>query len=176
MKYIVMDLESTCWETPAKPETREIIEIGAVRLDDSLSPDGEYDRFVRPTENPQLSRFCQDLTHISQADIDNADQFSVVFPDFLAWISDGSYSIASWGEYDIKQIQIDCKRQSLKVPKRFKKSHINVKELFAEKKHTRPCGMTQALQMMNIPPTGTHHRGIDDARNIATIFRRLGTH
>jgi 3'-5' exoribonuclease 1 len=176
MKYIVLDLESTCRDTPADPGSREIIEIGAIRLDDSLSPDGEYNRFVRPIANPQLSQFCMDLTRISQSEVDKADPFIVVFPDFLEWIGEGSYSIATWGEYDIKQIQIDCKRHSLKFPKRFSKKHINVKECFAEKKHTRPCGMTQALQMMNILPTGTHHRGIDDARNITTIFKRLWGH
>ena len=35
---------------------------------------------------------------------------------------------------------------------------------------TRPLGMKGALAMEDIPLEGTHHRGIDDARNIAKIF------
>ena len=30
-------------------------------------------------------------------------------------------------------------------------------------------GMKGALAMMNVPLEGTHHRGVDDARNIAKL-------
>ena len=168
-----MDLESTCWEKRTDPKYQEIIEIGAIKLNDSLEIIEEFDRFILPIENPQLSQFCQDLTQISQNNVDQADSFDAVFPQFLSWIGSGSYRIATWGAYDIKHIQLNCKRHSIKFPKRFTKQHINIKATFAEKKRIRPCGMDQALQMMNIPLKGTHHRGIDDARNIATIFRKL---
>ena len=34
---------------------------------------------------------------------------------------------------------------------------------------TRPMGMAQALSFAKIPLIGTHHRGIDDAHNIAQL-------
>jgi inhibitor of KinA sporulation pathway (predicted exonuclease) len=173
MITVIMDLESTCWEKRTDPKEQEIIEIGAVKLDTSFETVDEFDRFVRPKENPALSKFCQELTHISQKDIDKAGTFDVVFPAFLNWIGESAYSIASWGDFDIKHIKIDCKRHAVSFPKRFEKKHLNVKALFAQKRRIRPCGMTQALQMMNIPLEGTHHRGIDDARNIVKIFRTL---
>ena len=36
-------------------------------------------------------------------------------------------------------------------------------------------GMAQALQQLGLELKGTHHRGIDDARNIAAIFRHMNT-
>lgn len=36
-------------------------------------------------------------------------------------------------------------------------------------------GMSQALQQLGLELKGTHHRGIDDARNIAAIFRHMNT-
>jgi len=49
-----------------------------------------------------------------------------------------------------------------------------VKALFALRhKLTRPVGMAQALKELGLPLEGTHHRGIDDARNIAHILHRL---
>lgn len=33
--------------------------------------------------------------------------------------------------------------------------------------------MSEALQILNIPLEGTHHRGVDDAKNIAKILRTL---
>lgn len=35
--------------------------------------------------------------------------------------------------------------------------------------------MAQALQYLGMELQGTHHRGIDDARNIATIFKYMHT-
>jgi inhibitor of KinA sporulation pathway (predicted exonuclease) len=173
MNYIIMDLESTCWKEHTDSKSHEIIEIGAVKLNDSLEAFEEFDSFIRPIINPQLSQFCKDLTNISQEDIDHADLFDSVFSGFLKWIGEESYTLVTWGDYDIIHIQIDCKRHLLKFPKRLTKKHINLKSKFAEARKIRPCGMDQALQMINIPLEGTHHRGIDDARNISKIFRRL---
>ena len=36
----------------------------------------------------------------------------------------------------------------------------------------RRCGMTAALDLLGLPLAGTHHRGIDDARNIARIVQK----
>ncbi|OMG46548.1 hypothetical protein BK140_26615 [Paenibacillus macerans] len=33
-------------------------------------------------------------------------------------------------------------------------------------------GMERALKMLDLPLDGTHHRGIDDAKNISKIFRQ----
>ena len=49
--------------------------------------------------------------------------------------------------------------------------HISVKHRYAEHKQLmRPVGMVRALALEGLSADGTHHRGIDDARNIAKIF------
>lgn len=173
MKYVVLDLESTCWKERTPIEQTEIIEIGAVALDDSFTEQAVFDRFIKPIEKPVLSDFCTQLTKIRQADVDAAMHFAEVFTEFLKWLADEPYTIMSWGEYDIRQLEIECKRHHLKLPSRFKKKHVNVKQLFAERRRCRPCGMAQALEMMRMPLRGTHHRAIDDVRNIAAITRVL---
>eukprot|EP00729_Bicosta_minor_P011493 gene11493-4055_t len=47
---------------------------------------GEFQRYVRPTHNPVLSPFCTRLTGITQADVDGAEPFPVVFAAMLAWL------------------------------------------------------------------------------------------
>jgi len=160
---IVFDLEATCWETGQTVDRQEIIEIGAVRLG---TPD-EFGRFVRPVGEPTLSAFCTQLTGITQADVDPARTFPEVFPEFLAWIGDGA--LASWGAYDIKQLRADCRRHAIPFPERLADGHVNLKTVFADRHHCKPCGMAKALRMLRIPLDGTHHRAIDDARNIAKI-------
>jgi inhibitor of KinA sporulation pathway (predicted exonuclease) len=49
MRYIVVDLEATCWEKGTKPSRMEIIEIGAVILAPSLvEAEREFAEIVRP--------------------------------------------------------------------------------------------------------------------------------
>ena len=49
---------------------------------------------------------------------------------------------------------------------------MNIKQVFADWKGVRRCGMTAALDLSGVPLAGTHHRGIDDARNIARIVQQ----
>jgi len=79
---------------------------------------------------------------------------------------------ASFGAYDLKQFQRQCTALGRGYP--FGPSHINVKTLFALKhKLGHEVGMAGALSKLDIPLEGTHHRGVDDAKNIAKILHRL---
>ena len=171
MRYVIVDLEATCWETGTARDRMEIIEIGAVLLEASAGPvHSEFARFVRPVVEPVLSDFCRQLTHIRQEDVDAAGDFKAVFPDFLRWIGPEPFTLCSWGAYDLGQLRTDCRRHGIAFPPSFER-HINLKQAFSRIIGVRPLGMRGALALLNLPLEGTHHRGIDDARNIARIAR-----
>ena len=71
MNYIIVDLEATCWENRSDGKN-EIIEIGAVKVNDDQEIVSEYQQFVKPLKNPILSEFCKELTSIQQTDVENA--------------------------------------------------------------------------------------------------------
>ena len=169
MRYLIVDLEATCWRKGSTPERMEIIEIGAVMLESAIGPiSGEFAEFVRPVRKPVLSRFCKELTSIRQNDVDAAGEFTSVFERFLNWVGNQPFTWCSWGAYDLKQLRIECERRGIAFPESFER-HINLKRAFTELQGVRPTGMNGALEMLGIPLQGTHHRGIDDARNIAKI-------
>ena len=173
MRYIIVDLEATCWEGRSNTDRMEIIEIGAVILESSHGPVvEEFSAFVKPVIEPMLSDYCKRLTSISQADIDKADDFKTVFPRFIDWIGAQPFTLCSWGNYDLKQFRVDCERHNIPLPESFLR-HINLKQEFANLKRIKPCGMAKALNILDIKLEGTHHRGIDDARNIAKIAVRI---
>lgn len=110
----VVDVEATCWPDRQVPgpngqgwvEPRnEIIEIGAamVSLPD-LAVKDEFDMFVRPNLNPELTDFCKTLTSIRQEDVDGAQMFPVVLKSFTDWIATvgpkEDVLFSSWGMYD----------------------------------------------------------------------------
>lgn len=170
MNYIILDLEATCWRDRSLNNQNEIIEIGAVKINDRQETIGEFNAFIKPKLHPELSEFCTELTTIEQRDIDQADNFKTVITDFWNWIDiDEDYLLCSWGFYDRSQFKKDCELNQLNTA--WLKHHISLKHQYAEIKNLRrPMGMGGALRKENIPLEGTHHRGIDDAKNISKIF------
>lgn len=174
MHYIICDLEATCWADARRLERMEIIEIGAVKLAAAGGPVlGEFSAFVRPLLQPTLSDYCRELTAITQADVDNADLFPVVLERFLAWMGEPPLGFCSWGQYDLNQLRQDCDRHNLDFPNHFA-HHLNVKNVWAKWQGVKPRGLARALRLMGMELEGRHHRGMDDARNIARIVMAMG--
>ncbi len=168
--FLVIDLEATCDDTGAiPPKIMEIIEIGAVLVDAaSLAPVAEFWTFVRPVIRPTLTRFCTGLTTIAQADVDAAPTFPAAVEALGRFVGDRDALFCSWGDYDRNQFAIDAARWGVTLPLR---GHMNVKKRFsAALGETQRYGMSAALERLGLPLVGTHHRGIDDARNIARIL------
>jgi inhibitor of KinA sporulation pathway (predicted exonuclease) len=77
MRYVIADLEATCWESGTSPSRMEIIEIGAVNLASAAGEvTGQFGAFVRPVVEPIPSDFCVRLTGIEQSDVNHADTFA----------------------------------------------------------------------------------------------------
>lgn len=181
---LVIDFEATCWadgDTTA-PQTppgwryrNEIIEIGAVLLDGhTLAIKDEFQSFVKPRYYPVLSEFCRQLTHIGQAEVDNAPCLHRVlwaFADhFHLRADDHDPVFASWGAYDKKQLDDDC--QKCNIPNPFAPhNHLNLKMAVSRALGLKRAGLQRTLDKLDLQFEGTHHRGIDDARNIARIVQ-----
>lgn len=175
--YIILDLEATCWNEKGLKRKNEIIEIGALRFDAAGEPTGEFSRFVRPVLFPELSDFCRQLTSISQADVDQALPFPEVIRQFKDWAGVGTepYLLCSWGFYDRNQLASDCALHHLDAT--WLEPHISLKHQHQTIRGlTKPMGMAGALWLEGLTLEGIHHRGIDDARNIAKIFRKYLNH
>jgi inhibitor of KinA sporulation pathway (predicted exonuclease) len=170
---IVIDIEATCWDgDPPPKQTSDIIEIGICPLE--LSTGRRLERrslLVRPTRST-VSPFCTQLTTLTQQDVDGGISFADA-----CLILDREYITqrrvwASYGDYDRKQIERQCKDMGVRYP--FGPSHLNVKTLFALMRGmNHEVGMAQAVDMLGFHLSGTHHRGHDDAWNIAGILASL---
>lgn len=173
-EFVVFDLEATCEDRNINPEfINEIIEIGAVKLNINGDVVDTFSVFAKPYNNVILTEFCKQLTTIKQSDIDNADNLDDVLIDFYEW----SYGckLISWGGYDMRQISRDVVRQDIENEIDIQDMidrHLDFKRWYAKEKSIKPCGMSAALKIENLKLIGTHHRGIDDAKNIATIVKR----
>ena len=171
-RYLVIDFEATCCDRGTVPRHEmEIIEIGAVMVDAAdFRIEGEFQSFVRPVRHPVLTDFCTSLTSIAQQDVDAAPSFPRFVAAFKPWL-DGydDFAFCSWGDYDYRQLHQDCEFHGIPYP--IGAAHLNVKRLFSERSATRKkFGLAEAIRKVGLDFAGTHHRGIDDARNNARLL------
>jgi len=86
-----------------------------------------------------------------------------------------SRSWASWGDYDRKQFEHQCRAEQVPYP--FSQRHTNAKTAFSRAEALpRKLGMKDALEYAGLPLEGHHHRGDDDAWNIAALVLRMLQH
>lgn len=172
MRYVVIDLECTCWEhkDPNK-QPHETIEIGAVILDEHFNYIKEFDQFVKPLDNPLLTEYCIDLTSITQKDIDAAPSLTTAISRLKEWMGPAKDVVfCSWGYFDKDQLLDECRINVIDYP--FNEDHINIKVRFSTiMKRTKKMGLKKALRILGIPFEGVQHRGIDDAKMIAKVFK-----
>lgn len=173
--FLVVDLEATCSDTKKVPrQEMEIIEIGAVMVEaKNLDIISKFQTFIKPVRHPLLTNFCTKLTSITQEQVDKAPTYQKAIENFKEWLYQYSnYIFGSWGNYDYKQFQQDSNFHQLPYP--IGSEHINLKQLFStNQKLKNRYGMAQALELAGIKLEGTHHRGIDDARNITKLLRYI---
>jgi inhibitor of KinA sporulation pathway (predicted exonuclease) len=173
--YLIVDLEATCSDIGAVPRHEmEIIEIGAVMQSSrTFEIESEFQTFVRPVRHPELTEFCTELTGITQDDVANAPLFREALDAMKQWMYAFEDALfCSWGDYDRNQFMRDCEYHRIDYP--FRSGHLNLKAEFSRTLGRRKkLGIAEAVRHLGLKFEGSHHRGLDDARNIARIVRRV---
>ncbi len=169
---LVIDVESTCWEPPEvqpRNEISEIIEIGiaVVNIKDLKIVDNQS-IMVKPARS-KVSKFCTKLTTLTQADVDRGITLAQAFDKLIRDFKSSDRTFVSWGDYDRKMFERNGRDYGLKYP--FGPRHMNLKNSFTMLHGLEhEPGLDTALSHLGMKLEGTHHRGVDDARNIANIF------
>lgn len=176
---LIVDLEATCWACRQTPDGRgqsihnmEIIEVGcalATRQGELLDT---RSFLVRPTRNPVLSDFCTELTGITQSMVDAAPTLPETIDALNAWLGDLSdeFIWCSWGNYDRLHLEAQSHLYSVR-PSILCHPHLNLKRIWRRTTgQKKKNGLTHALAFHDLAFEGSHHRGVDDARNIARLL------
>ena|SRR5439155_14851721 len=173
--YLIVDVEATCSNDGAVPrQEMEIIEIGAaMQSSRTFEIDSEFQSFVRPVRHPQLTEFCSELTGIKQGQVADAPPLPLALEAMKKWMYAFDDSLfCSWGDYDRNQFIQDCEYHRVGYP--FRSGHLNLKAQLSQSMNLRKkLGIAEALRHFGLNFEGSHHRGLDDARNIARIVRRV---
>lgn len=170
---LIIDIESTCWEqdTP-KEQMSEIIEVGVCILNVStLNIEDNFNLIVKPQKS-KISSFCTKLTGWTQNKVDKGISLSEACDILCKQYKSSKRTWASYGDYDRKQFERQCRDPEYGAKYPFGPTHLNIKNLFALKhKLPKEVGMDKALNLIGLQLEGIHHNGKDDAINISKILK-----
>jgi inhibitor of KinA sporulation pathway (predicted exonuclease) len=169
-RIIVIDLESTCWEgAPPEGQVSEIIEVGITTIDTTtLQRLEKRSILIKPTRS-SVSDFCTQLTTLTAEQLSDAGSLADATKVLKKEFQSQDRLWASWGDYDRRQFERVCRDSGVSYP--FGISHLNVKTLFALAHGLdQETGLDMAYQKLGLQMEGTHHRGHDDAWNIAGLL------
>lgn len=151
----------------------EIIEIGAVKLDDTYKIIDRFSCYVKPKLN-QITKKVTELTGITDETLANAEELAQVMPKFVAWIGNEPVRIYSWSDTDLKQMRGECNAKGIYpygLPENMKRW------MDFQKVYTRIMGLSRSLSLANALNiidndfSGQQHSALADAENSAALLQ-----
>jgi Inhibitor of the KinA pathway to sporulation, predicted exonuclease len=177
MKKIFIDLEMTPIERVGLPSgcsiKSEVIEIGAVALDEADREISCFDEYVRPVHTDHVADVITDLTGIRTEQVAQAAPFSEVFPRFLEWCGPDC-TFYFWSDCDLKQLKRECEDKHIDPAGRFS-SWQDFQKVYVRKfGYERRMSLKNAITLAGLDFEGRPHGALADAANTAALFRHTG--
>ncbi len=176
MNYIVFDLEWNQSNTgqEIKEIPFEIIEIGAVKLDEEFQLKGEFHRLIKPKVYQELHYITRSLIHIKMEELEDEKSFPEVAKEFLDWCGE-DYIFCTWGPIDLKELQRNMRFYQMRPLSDKPMKFYDVQKLFSigfEDKKTRRA-LEHAVDVLQIEKDIPFHRAFSDAYYTAKVLSRI---
>ena len=178
MKYIIFDLEfnqSCNKEDKVIQLPFEIIQIGALKLDENFQTISTFNKLVKPTVYKNVLPYIQELTKITDEMVSNAHNFIDVYYDFMNFIGKEDITFIIWGIVDLKELYKNILYFELPT-KNLPKLYIDIQD-YASKHFRVPgskrIGLKNAIDFLNISISEELHNAFNDAYYTTEVFKNL---
>ena len=179
MKYVIVDLEMNPvakeYVDARKYCHMEVIEIGAVILDEAFLVLGEFKTLVKPQFNSEIVKRYETLTGISTQMVSEAPDFPEAYDMFVSWCGSygDDYEIYAWSENDRHQIIAEMAQKNYTDEEKKKplSQWYDFQKEYAQKLGVdRIMSLEKALDYAGVTFEGQMHDALCDARNTAELF------
>ena len=177
-KYVIVDLEM-CNVPKGCAENRfnwrnELIQIGAVCLDDTFEIEDTFMTYVHP-EFGIIDKRIEDLTGITVNDTKYAPVAGKALESFAEWLPDDAV-LVSWSDNDENQIRKELEFKQLHIPRleEHMGDWVDCQKTFGQKMNARKCyKLSEALNIAGIIYEYGEHDALVDAKNTAMLFAKM---
>ena len=176
--YIVFDLE---WNQSARGKEDsiedfpfEIIEIGAVKLDEQFHMVDEFHRLIRPQVYTQMHYMISEVTHMDMHELRNhGEGFVTAMEAFVRWCGEEAV-YCTWGSMDLTELQRNLVYHRMENPFPKPLFYYDVQKLFglfyAE---DRRVSLDAAVEQMGLIEDRPFHRALDDAYYTGRVLAQM---
>jgi inhibitor of KinA sporulation pathway (predicted exonuclease) len=183
MKYIVYDLEfnqdyDILKETKTKVTAKcpfEILQLGALKLNEKLQRVSTLNRLVKPEIYKNLNPFVKEITGIRMDQLTTAKPFKEIFQEFTEFMKDDSSVLCVWGITDIKELFRNMEYHEIGADS-LPREYINIQS-YASKYFNCPkgtsIGLRNAVELLNISLSHPFHDAFNDAFYTAEVFKKI---
>ncbi len=184
MNYIVFDLEfNQGYKYKRKNKSRinpkcrfEIIQIGALKLDENLQTIAHFNKLVKPKVYDCIHHFITEMTDITSEKLENTNPFNKVYKEFIEFIGDDSI-LCTWGVADMRELVRNINYHKLNLSL-LPKNYIDIQRL-ASKHFKTPngnsIGLKNAVEALDLPLNSQFHDAFNDAYYTAEVFKKIYT-
>ncbi|WP_099469800.1 3'-5' exonuclease [Konateibacter massiliensis] len=175
MNYIVLDLEwNQCPDGKEKENKElpfEIIEIGAVKLDDNYKKISEFSELIKPSVYKEIHYKTKEVIHLDITKLREGRSFLEVCQSFFDWCGE-DYLFATWGNMDLTELQRNMKYYRMKHKFEYPLEYCDVQKLYGlyfEKSKERRT-LEYAVEQLNIERKKEFHKALFDAEYTGKIL------
>ena len=178
MRYVIMDLEwngSYCRDLNGY--FNEIIEIGAVKLNDKLEIIDNFHQYIKPIISRKLTNIVKNLTNIQSIDFYNGIPFYLAAEFFEKWIKYDSSIVMTWGTTDLLVMLENCRYflGTDSIP--FLNSYADLQDYCQYRLNLHDgnhLGLSKAAQILNINQDKYElHHALSDSQLSSDIFSNI---
>lgn len=183
MNYIVFDLEfNQGYNYGIEPKTIinpkcpfEIIQIGAVKLNENLERIGALDVLIKPEIYTTLNPFVKELTGITMDELNSGKSFKEMYSEFIEFMNTDKSILCVWGMADIKELFRNIEYHELDstmVPTEY----INIQSYASKELNCQKginIGLCNAAKLVGIPIESQFHDAFNDAFYTAEVFKKI---
>lgn len=177
-KYVIVDLEMCNVPKTVRRAVyhcrNEIIQIGAVLVDESLEIAGEFVTYVKP-QFGTIDAYIEELTGISRKDVLGAPCIKDALERFMSWVPDDAVMV-SWSMSDESQIRKETEAKNIVIDRlqEYLESWVDCQKTFGEKMdNQRSYKLSEALIIANIDYDDGEHDALVDSKNTAQLFIKM---
>lgn len=178
MNYIVLDLE---WnQTPNGKGTErkgipfEIIEIGAIKLNEKLEITGRFSELIRPQVYRKMHRITREIIHMDVEDLKDCRTFPKVARSFLKWCG-ANYCFCTWSSMDLTELQRNLKYYRINPGWEIPLYYYDLQKIyniqFEENQNMK--SLESAVDRLGISKNLLFHRASEDAEYTMRIMKKL---
>lgn len=181
MNYIVLDLEWNQSNTGREPECSlipfEIIDFGAIKVNEEGKMIGEFNQLVKPQIYNQMHHITSKIIHLHMQDLQRGKTFTEAMNEFLDFCGE-DYIFCTWGTLDLFELQRNMRFYGMEPLSEGPLKYLDLQKLysiaFEDGKIKR--NLEYAVDELGISKDIPFHRAFSDAYYTAKVLAFLPKH